>query len=427
MRQDPKLKEYSAIILDEFHERSIHTDVALALIRKLQATSRPDLKLIVMSATLETEKLESYLQGPKVFDIPGRTFPIDIEYRPPEISRRNSASSGHGNLRSEAVQEAIQNLLDDSRCPLNVLVFLPGVGEIKGLEEQLKGKFDPSIEIAPLYSSLPKALQNKAFEGDRRKIILATNIAETSLTIPNITGVIDTGTERRASFAPWSGMPLLQLEKISKASSAQRAGRAGRTQHGVVYRLYSEADFAQREDFTPPEIKRVELSHYILDLLELGHHPDDLNWFEPPDEKNLKTALNLLEILGAIKDGEITKLGSFLAELPLHPRLGATLFNCPKQSLSDALLAACVLSEGMILGNRAHFSDEDKEVCDLSLQLDLLKSFYWKNPKLSDYPDIFLEKKKAARALELYQALASRIHASAKPQKHKTKPQELAP
>lgn len=407
LRQDPDLKEYSVVILDEFHERSIHTDVTMALIRRLQTSTRPDLKLVVMSATLETEKLESYLETPTVFNISGRTFPIDIEYRDMEPAT------------------AVEEMLKQPLCPLNILVFLSGMGEIKRLEQQLKGRLPEEIEIVILHSSLSKSQQNKAFQGDKRKVILSTNIAETSLTIPNVTGVVDLGKERRASFAPWSGMPLLQLEKISKASATQRAGRAGRVQNGLVYRLYSEADHFQRIGFTPPEIRRVELSHYVLDLLELNIHPDTLDWFEPPEEKNLERALDLLTNLGALKNDNVTELGSFLARLPLHPRLGAMLYKCPDSILPDVLLAACVISEGMALANSAEFSQDDEEVCDLCVQLDLIKARYHNDKNLSDYNHAYLDQKKATRALDLYQALATRLQAPKEVSKKKTSHPEL--
>ncbi len=408
LREDPKLESYEIIILDEFHERSIHTDIALSLIRHLQATSRPDLKLIVMSATLDSKKLEDYLESPKIFNISGRTFPIDIEYHISET------------------EDAISQMLSDHRCPQSILVFLPGIGAMRALENNLKSIVSNDIEIIPLHSSLPKKDQNKAFIGNKKKIILSTNIAETSLTIPHITGVIDTGTERRASFAPWSGMPLLLLEKISKASATQRAGRAGRVQSGLVYRLYKESDYIQRESFTPPEIKRIELSHYMLDLMELGIDPQDLNWFESPDEKNLLRAMELLEILGAIKKEKITKQGNFLAKLPVHPRLGAMLFsNQEDNNLSDILLCACTINEGMVLSKHAQFSKDDEEVCDLSVQINLIKAYFWKNRDLSDYNLSLLDNKAARRVIDLYQALCKRLNISRELSKDKTEVKSL--
>jgi len=408
LREDEALSEYSTIIIDEFHERSIHTDIALCLIRHIQSTTRPDLKLIVMSATLDTNKLEEYLESPKLFNIEGRTYPIHIEYHDlyPEI--------------------AVEEMLKDHRCKQNILVFLPGMGAIRSLEQKLKTIIPKNIEIIPLHSSLSKKEQNKAFEGSNRKIVLSTNIAETSLTIPNITGVIDTGTERRASFAPWSGMPLLQMEKISKASATQRAGRAGRIQDGLVYRLYKESDYIQRASFTPPEIKRVELSHYILDLLELGLDPQDLNWFEAPEESNLKKAIELLNLIGAINEQRITNKGNFLAKLPLHPRMASMIFyQSDKKLLSDTLLAACIISEGMCLSKQAEFSKEDEEFCDLSIQCDLIKANYWSDKKISDYHLGMLDKKSYKRIVELYSSLAKKLKVSDTPTKIKTDPKTL--
>ncbi len=407
LKESSSLEEYSTIIIDEFHERNIQTDLALALARKVQQTSRPDLKIVVMSATLDTERLETYLDGPKVYDVPGRVFPIEIEYHPPqEFGGRRGKEHWEANAA-----RAISNLAQDQRCPKNILVFLSGMGAIRSLEQSLSGKLPANIEVLPLHSTLPKSEQDKVFKGDKRKIILSTNIAETSLTIPNITGVVDLGNERRASFAPWSGMPLLQLKSISKASATQRAGRAGRVQESVVYRLYTEGEHFHFEDFTPPEIKRVELSHSVLDLLELGHHPDNIDWFEAPEEKNLQSALKLLETLNAVKNGKMTELGRFIAKLPLHPRHAAMLFKCPNELLPDTLLAACILSEGGILGRAAHFAEDDNESCDLLIQLDLAKAFFHNEKKLSDYSLSYLDNKKAKRVTELYKMIAPKLKA----------------
>lgn len=388
LRNDPSLKDYGTIVLDEFHERSIHTDLALSLIIHLQKTSRPDLKLIVMSATLETDNLEKFISHPKVFHIKGRTFPIDIEYK------------------TISPIEAIIQMLEDHRCSKNILVFLPGMKEIKKIERELKDLISPNIEILPLHSSLSKKDQDRAFKGSNKKIILSTNIAETSLTIPNITGVIDIGLERRASFAPWSGMPLLLLSKISKASAIQRSGRAGRIESGLTYRLYDQADYSRRENFTPPEIKRVDLSNHVLNLLNFGIDPVDFNWFEQPEERNLKRALDLLDLLEATKNGKITQKGRFLAKLPLHPRLSSMLYEVKDDdNINDILLSICIISEDFILKRTSEFHDDDLEPCDLTIQCNLLKSYHFNDKKLSDYPLSYLDTKKAKRALDLYASL----------------------
>jgi len=408
LKEDPNLSEFDIIILDEFHERSIHTDIALALIRNLQKTTRPDLKLIVMSATLDTEKLEEYLKSPVVINASGRTYPLTIEY--------------HDQLLPV---EAITNMVSSRDCAQNILVFLPGVGSIKSLFNELQKQDLANYSVVQLYSSLPKKDQDKVFDLDDKKIILSTNIAETSLTIPNVTGVIDLGVEKRASFAPWSGMPLLLLEKISKASATQRAGRAGRMSEGVVYRLYSEADFIQRPAFTPAEVKRVELSHYLLDLLQLGISLESLHWFEAPEEKNLQRSLDLLELLGAIEKENLTLKGHFMADNPLHPRLGAMLWDQDLKHNKDLILAVSIISEGMVLNNKAEFSKDDHDICDLTLQCNLIKSHFLKNNSLSDYSTYFLDQKKAPRVLELYQSLCRRYNIDSSLEDMKTQPDQL--
>ncbi len=408
LKEDPNLSEFDIIILDEFHERSIHTDIALALIRNLQKTTRPDLKLIVMSATLDTEKLEEYLENPVIINASGRTYPLSIEY--------------HDQLLPV---EAITNMVSSRDCTHNILVFLPGVGSIKSLYNDLQKQDLADYSVVQLYSSLPKKDQDKVFDLEHKKIILSTNIAETSLTIPNVTGVIDLGVEKRASFAPWSGMPLLLLEKVSKASATQRAGRAGRMSEGVVYRLYSEADFIQRPAFTPAEVKRVELSHYLLDLLQLGISLESLHWFEAPEEKNLQRSLDLLELLGAIENENLTLKGHFMADNPLHPRLGAMLWDQDLNHNKDLILAVSILSEGMVLNNKAEFSKDDHDTCDLTLQCNLIKSHFLKNNSLSDYSTYFLDQKKAPRVLELYQSLCRRYNVDSSLEEKKTQPDQL--
>ena len=408
LKEDSNLSEFDIIILDEFHERSIHTDIALALIRNLQKTTRPDLKLIIMSATLDTQRLEEYLEGPVIINATGRTYPLSIEY--------------HDQLLPV---DAITNMISSKDCTENILVFLPGVGSIKSLFNELQKKDLNGYSVAQLYSSLSKKDQDKVFETNDKKIILSTNIAETSLTIPNVTGVIDLGVEKRASFAPWSGMPLLLLEKISKASATQRAGRAGRVSDGIVYRLYSESDFSQRSAFTPAEVKRVELSHYLLDLLQLDISLESLHWFETPEEKNLQRSLDLLDLLGAIKENKLTLKGHFMADNPLHPRFGAMLWDQNLKKNKDLLLAVSILSEGMVLNNKAEFSKDDHDTCDLTLQCNLIKSYFLKNDSLSDYSTYFLDQKKAPRVLELYQSLCRRYNVAATLEERKTQADHL--
>jgi ATP-dependent helicase HrpB len=392
LKQDNQLCDYSLIILDEFHERNVHTDIALSLVKRLQETTRPDLKLIVMSATLDTSSLESYLENPILFNVEGRIYPLTIDYQ------------------LKPLEEVLVELVHDPKNNGNTLVFLPGVGEILRAEATLKNCLPSSIEILTLYSNMSNQNQQKVFhDSDTKKVILATNIAETSVTVPKITAVVDTGLERRSSYAPWSGMPLLALTKISKAQAIQRAGRAGRVQAGQVIRLYSEADFHQRENFQPPEILRVDLAHHLLDLMALGITPAELVWPESPPEGHIQSALELLESLDAIEGHEITLVGKFMQELSLHPRLSRLLYQASENHLADLMLMAALLSEGSVLNANTHFSHDDQEGCDICLQLDLLKAYRFKDKDLSDYSFHQLDLKKTSRVFEWFSLLQSQL------------------
>lgn len=403
LKNDPLLNDYSCIIIDEFHERSIHTDIALSLVTELQKFKRPDLKLIVMSATLDIQNLESFLDSPKTFEISGRKFPITIENRKSDVL------------------EAIEDMLKDSRCTKNILVFFAGLAQINKAYEELTNSpmiLKNNIKVARLHSSLSKkdqeANQKIIYDEKSKTVILSTNIAETSVTLPNITGVIDLGIERRSGFAPWSGMPTLEFHKTSKASSIQRAGRAGRIEAGIVYQLFDENDFNLRESFTPPEVQRIELSKTVLDLCLLLKYQEkkisEFNWFESPNDKNYDYAINLLELLNALKNDAITTQGEKISRYTLPPRLSAMICNeDPDQKIahrSDQLLAACVLSEGSILINSYEFSKEDHATCDLSLQCDLVKASYFNDNTLTEYHLSISDRFKVKNVIDLFLSLA---------------------
>lgn len=405
LRDNPTLKGVGAVVLDEFHERNIHTDIALALVRKLQQTRRSDLILVVMSATLDTSALEKYLEDAAVFDIKGKVFPVEVEYITEQIS------DGYKEKKRESkVTSAVKRLLEDPRCPGNILVFLTGIAEIMGTKQRLEREI-PGKEalILPLAADLPLQKQQRVFrEEGQRKIVLSTNVVETSLTIPGVTGVIDPGFAKIPAHAPWSGMPTLEIKRISQASAIQRAGRAGRTQSGVVYRLYSKAEFLNRDQFTPPDIQRIDISHALLEVMNLGYSPELMPWFDPPDEKNLESALQLLTFLGGIKSsGELTAFGKKLSELPLHPRLAAVVAAGLETGCGeDALLAACLISEGFVLKRDvisiSSSEDEEGEPCDLSMQMDLIKASVHRNSRISPYPVRFLDTGKQKCILALY-------------------------
>ncbi len=431
LRDNPFLEGVGAVVLDEFHERNIHTDIALALVRQIQQTRRPDLKLVVMSATLDTSALEQYLEGAAVFDIKGRVFPVEVEYiseQIPDVYKYNEKKW------EEKVSSAVKRMLADPCCPGHILVFLTGIGEIMGtkqrLEREIPGK---EASILPLAADLPLQEQQRVFqEQGQRKIILSTNVAETSVTIPGVTGVIDPGFAKIPAHAPWSGMPTLEIKRISQASAIQRAGRAGRTQNGVVYRLYSKAEFLNRDPFTPPDIQRIDLSHALLEVMNLGYSPGLMPWFEPPGEKNLESAVQLLTLLGAIKSsGELTKFGKRLSELPMHPRLAAVVTAGLETGCGEeALLAACLISEDFVLKRDvisiSSREDEGGEPCDLSMQMDLIKAAVHGDGSISPYPFRFLDSRKQEQVLALYRSFARIYRLPQVPPAGKTDYQKLS-
>lgn len=348
---DPGLKNVAAVILDEFHERHLHGDVALAFLRKLQLGNRPDLRILVMSATLDTEALSAYLGGCKTIRVEGRNFPVETSFlsQPP-------AARGLELAVRDGVERMIEREDDDSG---DLLVFLPGMAEIRRAEDAL-GELARSkkLLVLPLHGELSREEQDQAVSrADRRKVILSTNVAETSLTIEGVTTVVDAGLARVASFSWWSGLPALRTRPISKASAIQRAGRAGRTAPGRCLRLYTKNDFDGRAPFDVPEIARADLAQTVLELKalaigELAAFP----WFEAPSPAALEAAGALLYRLGALSSADVlssecrlTEIGKILVEMPAHPRIGRLILEASRRGLgeSGAVLGA-LLSEGRL-------------------------------------------------------------------------------
>jgi len=311
---DPELAGVSAVVLDEFHERHLEGDLALALLRRLQRTRRRDLRLVVMSATLEGDEVARFLGGCPVLRSEGRLHPLELRYTP------HSAQTLE-DLVQEAVEEAWRTREGD------LLVFLPGAAEIRRCQERLAGRrIAAEAEIVPLHGDLPPEEQDRAVRpSSRRRVVLSTNIAESSVTIPAVRIVIDSGLARIPSDSPWSGLPRLEVRRISRASATQRAGRAARTGPGLAIRLYPEQDFLRRPEHDPPEIARRELSQVCIHLHAAGvRHAQELEWLTPPPPEAVAAAEQLLERLGALdKSGRLTDFGRRLARLPLHPRLAA--------------------------------------------------------------------------------------------------------
>ncbi len=329
---DPELRGVGCVIIDEFHERHLDGDLALALVERLRA-KRPDLALIVMSATLDAEPVAGFLADAPIIRSEGRTFPVTIEHAAQPDDRHL------GKQVAAAVRRVAQEGLEG-----DILVFLPGAGEIRRCAEDLEDAartFD--LAVMPLHGDLTADEQDSAVRpSSRRKVILATNVAETSITIDGVTCVIDSGLARIARHSPWSGIPSLEIEPVSRASCAQRAGRAGRTRPGRVVRLFTKHDHDTRRAFDLPEIQRSELAGAALELHGAGLHGlRDLRWFEPPPDIAAQAAEDLLVRLGAVAAGSITPLGRAMLRFPVHPRVGRMLCEAESRGVAPE---ACVIA-----------------------------------------------------------------------------------
>ena len=331
IQSDPALEQVACVIFDEFHERSLQADLGLALVRESQQALRPDLKLLVMSATLAIEPLKTLLDDPPLLISQGRSFPVEIQYRPPLHQRR----------LPEHVAISVQQALEHE--PGSVLVFLPGVGEIRRVAERLNGQLPDSVRLCPLYGNLSPAAQDEAIapaQEGQRKVVLATAIAESSLTIEGIRVVIDAGLQRRGRFDPNSGMSRLITESVAKASAEQRAGRAGRLEPGVCYRLWSEGEQARLRPHTPAEILDADLAPLALELALWGvSDPAQLGWLDLPPGAHWQQGVELLQWLDALdEDARITAHGEAMLKLGLHPRLAQLVLR--GRELGQGRLAA---------------------------------------------------------------------------------------
>lgn len=316
LQADPWLESVGIVIFDEFHERALATDLALSIVRRVQQELRDDLKIVVMSATLDATRVSRFLDDAPIVRSQGRSFPVDIRYatRPDDRWIETRCADG------------VRTLL--SQTEGDILAFLPGVREIDATAEQLAGLH--GVDVLPLHGRLPAGEQDRALRtGPRRRIVLATNVAETSLTLDGITGVVDTGVARILRHDPGSGLDRLQLEPISKASADQRAGRAGRQSPGVALRLWTERSHTARIDMQVPSLQRADLAGALLQLRSWGEpDPRAFPWVEPPPTAAIDAGEGLLAALGLVSDGSLTALGEAAANLPVHPRLGVLLLTC---------------------------------------------------------------------------------------------------
>jgi ATP-dependent helicase HrpB len=326
---DPSLDGVGCVVLDEFHERSIHSDLALALLNEVKQALRDDLMLVVMSATLDADPIARFLGGCPIVRVPGRTFPVDVSYR-----------ALGGAYLDDAVARVVR---EQTQQDGDVLVFLPGAAEIERCQQSLSSlAAERDFVVRPLHGSLPFEQQRLAVAPSKgRKVVLSTNIAETSLTIDGVRCVIDSGLARQARFDAQRGLDSLNLERISQASATQRAGRAGRTAAGRCVRLWTAAEQQQLDAFDLPEIARVDLASTLLDLHAWGQaDPNAFGWFEPPPPESLTAADALLTRLGALDGGKLTPLGRRMQAMPVHPRLARLLIAAA--DAGDVRLGAAV-------------------------------------------------------------------------------------
>jgi ATP-dependent helicase HrpA len=368
LQRDRQLKKYDTIIIDEAHERSLNIDFLLGYLRRL-LPRRPDLKLIITSATIDPERFAEHFAGPDgkpapIIEVSGRTYPVEVRYRPlMELSEDDEEGETVVRDQTEAIVDAVREL--SAEGPGDILVFLPGEREIRDTADVLRDlNLRNPLEVVPLYSRLSAAEQHRVFASHTgRRVVLATNVAETSLTVPGIRYVVDTGVARISRYSVRTKVQRLPIEPISQASANQRSGRCGRVEAGIAIRLYSEEDFEGRPEFTDPEILRTNLASVILQMTSLGL--GDIARFpfvEPPDKRNVSAGVQLLEELGAFADSRaedgdrarrggvaegprLTKMGRRLARLPIDPRLGRMILEAERLGcVRDVIVIAAALS-----------------------------------------------------------------------------------
>lgn len=358
LQSDNALEEASIIVFDEFHERSIHADLALALCLETQQVLRPDLKIIIMSATINADEISKKINA-EVISCEGKQYPVKINY-------------GNGRdlkVISELCAEQILRASKENEG--DILAFLPGESEIKKTEELIKYKLD-NTKVHPLYSALPYSLQKSAIlpnTNGKRKVVLATTIAETSLTIEGIKIVIDTGLTRVSKYNPKTGLSRLETVAISKDAADQRAGRAGRLSPGICYRLWSRADHDKLAEHRVPEILESDLCPLMLELFQWGiQKPEDLFWLDFPPKIQIYKAIETLEQLNAIESNKITKHGNRMAQLPCHPRLAHMLILAEEMGkLALACDIAALLEEKDPLGRESGI--------DFNLRIEALRRY----------------------------------------------------
>lgn len=367
LTERPGLEGVSAVVFDEFHERSLSGDLSLGRVLDLQEGPRRDLAVVVMSATLEISGLREYMgDSCRVLEAHGRQYPVETVYRAPRL-----VSDGRGRVAPPPVWEqaadAVREAVKAGDCG-DVLVFMPGVYEIRKTAELLAGRpWMGGRDVFPLYGALTPEQQNRAVEqGENPRVIVSTNVAETSLTIEGVRTVIDSGLVRRSGWDPYRGMDTLHLTKISKASAAQRMGRAGRVAPGRCFRLWSEAEQARKADFDPPECFRVDLAGAVLNLAAWDiTAPEGFRWLDTPDELVMRRAVNLLAALGATEeDGSLTDVGRRMTAFPLPPRLARLIVAGQDEQCVVELAAIAALMQGEGVAMKGGLNDNLRDSGD---------------------------------------------------------------
>ncbi|HQG70101.1 MAG TPA: ATP-dependent RNA helicase HrpA, partial [Rhodoglobus sp.] len=362
IHRDRDLKKYDAIIIDEAHERSLTVDFLLGYLKQL-LPRRPDLTVVITSATIDPESFARHFADASgapapIIEVSGRTYPVEIRYRPlvaealeaedADLDKLDQQNSVADRDYLQGINDALDELAREGDG--DVLVFLSGENEIRDAEDAIRGRISAGsmtagTEVLPLYGRLSAADQHRVFEtsrtpGVRRRVVLATNVAETSLTVPGIRYVIDAGTARISRYSVRSKIQRLPIEAISQASANQRSGRSGRTSDGIAIRLYSEEDFARRPEFTEPEILRTNLAAVILQMISLGLGDiASFPFLQPPDSRGIKDGLDLLKELGAVEEMRITRIGKQLTQLPLDPRLARMVIESKQHGTTREVIA----------------------------------------------------------------------------------------
>ena len=337
LQDDRTLANIGAVIFDEFHERNLLSDVALALVKDLQQTQRPDLVMLVMSATLDAEPVAAYLQPCPILISEGQSYPVEVGYLSQPDPRAITAQAA----------EAVERIINDD-APGDILVFMPGRGEINGTMDALRGlRTQERVACIPLHGELEPQEQDRAFAPNAlRKVIVATNVAETSITIDGIRHVVDSGVARVARYDAERGIGTLLLEPVSRASADQRKGRAGRTAPGTCHRLWTVTGHKSCEERNTPEIQRSDLAEVVLLLHSLGiRQAATFDWLDKPDPQAVERAESLLTLLGALHEADLTPVGRQMLRLPMHPRYSRMLIEASQRGcVADAALCAALVS-----------------------------------------------------------------------------------